>query len=933
MQVLIIILAVIIIALVVVGIVIFRGYKVRIAGLTQEFNEVSATYSTIIQEREHQEVLMETVDEITFSLLGISDNDLDKFNNHLFNGLQTVSMCGECHAIRVYRNSLGENDEQLYFTQLSWEEGFPSDSGEPLEESFSYSSLRGWYDKLESMTPINKAVSDLTSAEKKTLGNKAKSILVVPVYFQDRFWGTVWYEDFKNSEPFNSKRVSLLRSAALVIISAVHRKRQAKRIHEATRRMRLMLDAMPICCFIWDKNSKIIDANTMALTFFGFKTRGELAERFVEASPEFQPDGRPSYDTNMKNLRIVMEQGEYNFGWTHRIPETGELVPSEVNMSRVNYDGQHVVVAYVRDVREHRRMIQEIERREHLLYTVNAAATTLLQADGDDFDGALFRALSMMARSVDVERIFVWEYRKEEKKRHFNQIYEWVGDSEVFQKQSNLIFYDDDTLGFESRMLRGLCLNGLSRELPENVRKSLNLTNTKSYLIVPIFLRDELWGLVGFGDLRTERTFAESDESSLCSGGLLMANALLRNEMMQNIKANAIKLSVALEQAQSANKAKSNFLSTMSHEMRTPMNAIIGMSTLGRSADNLERKDYAFDKIASASSHLLGVISDVLDMSKIEAGMLMLSEEAFDIDKVIEKVMDVMQFRIDEKNQDFSMKIDPRVPKIIVADRQRLAQVLTNLISNASKFTAEYRKIRLEMCNVDKTDTKCVIRFDVYDEGIGLSQEQQDKLFHSFVQAEEDTNRKFGGTGLGLAISKHIVERMGGMIWVESKPQEGAMFSFTIKAGLPTVDMLQEIALGENKNDKTLFLPGRRILLAEDVEINREILLAMLEDSGIDIICAENGEEALRIFSQNPYEFELIFMDVHMPVMDGYQATEKIRALEHPCAAVVPIIAMTANVFREDIEKCLASGMNSHLGKPLDFDAVRETLKKYLQTL
>lgn len=909
--------------------IMYRVFSRRVARLTSELNEANASSVEIIQAFEHQAFLMQTVDEITISLLGMPDDDLEQFDKYLFKGLQTVSVCGELNAVRVFRNRQSKNGEWQYTTQLQWENGFTPEA-DKKSGFFAYAETPGWFETLSQMTTINAVVADLSEAERKVISDKAKSILIVPVHFQERFWGTVWYEDFQLAEKFNQQRVLLLHSAALMIISAVNRRRQARLVRESAHRMRLMLDAMPISCFILDENGQIIDVNALGLSFFNFKSREELIARFEETHPELQPNGKRSATAMLDNTARALEEGEFEFEWLHRMPDTGEFIPTEIYMKRMNYDGRHVVAVYMRDIREHRRMINEIEHRGHLLYTVNAASNVLLQSDTEDFESALFRSLSMMARAVDVERIFVWEYEHNENKRRFNQIYEWVGDLTIFQRQNKPIYYEDDTVNFESRLLRGLFLTGLSRELPKAARNALHLNDTKSYLIIPIFLQSKLWGLVGFGDLRNERGFSESDESILRNGGLLMANALLRNEMTQNIKENAKKLAAALEEAQSASQAKSSFLSTMSHEMRTPMNAIIGMSTLGHSADSIERKDYAFEKIKTASSHLLGVISDVLDMSKIEAGMLTLSEEAFDIDRLIEKVMVVNQFRIDEKNQKFSCEVDPNIPKIIIADNQHLAQVLTNLISNASKFTDDGKKIRLEVNLLEKHEKECMIRFDIIDEGIGLSEEQQKKLFRSFVQAEDSTTRKFGGTGLGLAISKHIVELMGGEIWLESEPDKGSVFSFTMKAALPGIDALHQLAHDENIAEISPTFLGKCLLIAEDIEINREIISAMLEETKAEIVFAENGVEVVETFSCDPGRFDLILMDVHMPKMDGHQATQKIRALPNPQAKTVPIIAMTANVFRESIQECLDYGMNAHIGKPLDFEVVRETLKRFL---
>ncbi|GHV84957.1 hypothetical protein AGMMS50230_05650 [Spirochaetia bacterium] len=400
--------------------------------------------------------------------------------------------------------------------------------------------------------------------------------------------------------------------------------------------------------------------------------------------------------------------------------------------------------------------------------------------------------------------------------------------------------------------------------------------------------------------------------------------------------------------AEAASKAKSNFLANMSHEMRTPMNAIIGMTNLAKSSGEVERKDYCLEKIENASHHLLGVINDVLDMSKIEANKFELSFQEFNVSKMIQRVTGVITSRLEEKCQTFVVDVDKNIPANVIGDEQRLAQVITNLLSNAVKFTPESGSIRCSIKLLKLLEETIIIQVEVADTGIGISDEQQERLFASFQQADASISRRFGGTGLGLAISKQIVEMMNGTIWVNSRPGHGSVFSFSAELKKSTEE--KKAAEGEEETSWKNSFKGYTILLAEDVEINREIVLALLEPTGISVDCAENGKEALDLFSENPGKYQMIFMDIHMPEVDGYEATRRIRAferelllkdLEHPSqegsplgdtrkSFRVPIVAMTANVFREDIENCLAAGMNDHIGKPLDFKEVLEKLQQYL---
>ncbi|MCL2801830.1 MAG: ATP-binding protein [Treponema sp.] len=423
----------------------------------------------------------------------------------------------------------------------------------------------------------------------------------------------------------------------------------------------------------------------------------------------------------------------------------------------------------------------------------------------------------------------------------------------------------------------------------------------------------------------------------------------------------------SMNEAEAANRAKSNFLSSMSHEIRTPLNAIIGMTSIGKSSDAKERMLYCLDKIEDASKHLMGIINDILDMTKIEADKLELSPANFVFKKMLDRVVNVISFRVEEKSQKLEVYIDSAIPKNLYGDDQRLAQVITNLLGNSVKFTPESGLINLEAKLLEEKDGFCTIQFMVKDTGIGISIEQQEHLFEPFNQGESSTTRKYGGTGLGLSISKNIIDIMGGSIWIESKPGEGAAFFFIVKIACSREKLNEdkEPLLKDNKNKTTDgIFAGKNILLAEDVEINKEIVISLLEHTQAEIDWAENGKEAVRMFSESPDKYDLIFMDVQMPEMDGYEATRRIRELENQRSDStesaqdkdstsfaadksmefakqtpkqllkfpkgIPIIAMTANVFKEDVEKCLKAGMNAHIGKPVNNDEIMEKLQSYI---
>ena len=405
-------------------------------------------------------------------------------------------------------------------------------------------------------------------------------------------------------------------------------------------------------------------------------------------------------------------------------------------------------------------------------------------------------------------------------------------------------------------------------------------------------------------------------------------------------------LSKKQAEALSATNAKSAFLANMSHEIRTPMNAIVGMASVGINASELERKDYCFKRINEASKHLLGVINDILDMSKIEANKLELTYSVINFREMIQRIINVNNVNVNEKEQNLLLDIDPAIPEFIISDEQRLSQVITNLTGNAVKFTPKKGAITIRIENINEEnnaltdnpdDTKlsvCTIKFSIKDNGIGISQEKQKNLFQPFHQAESSTSREYGGTGLGLSISKNIIEMMNGRIWVESDLGEGASFFFTIKT--KRAEQAKQTDTAQVLSDDTIKFTGQCILLVEDLEINREIVQALLEPIELSVDCAENGEEAIKMFKETPEKYSMIFMDIQMPLMDGYETTRKIRAIEKSLSTSqenrkpVPIVAMTANVFRDDIDKCIEAGMDSHIGKPLNFDEVMGKLRLYL---
>jgi len=389
----------------------------------------------------------------------------------------------------------------------------------------------------------------------------------------------------------------------------------------------------------------------------------------------------------------------------------------------------------------------------------------------------------------------------------------------------------------------------------------------------------------------------------------------------------------AKEHAEQASRAKSAFLSQMSHEIRTPMNAIIGMAQVARRSGDPEKIKGCINQIESSSAHLLGIINDVLDMSKIEAGKLELSEEEFSLSENVDVVASMLSSRFSDKGIRFILDKEKIQDDRIVADSLRLNQALVNLLSNAFKFSDKGKRVTLLVSQSETKGDDAVYRFDVTDEGIGMTEIEMGELFKPFVQADSSVTRKYGGTGLGLAISKAIVEAMGGSIWVRSEKEKGSTFSFTIKAKIVKKSESFDSQEIVNASEAALDFSALRALLVDDVDINRVVVSELLADTGIKIEEASDGQMAADMFAASPPGYyNLIFMDMQMPTLDGIGATKLIRSMERQDAKDVTIVAMTANVFKEDVDRCIASGMNGHIGKPIDVDEVVEQLSKHFNT-
>ncbi|MCL2185211.1 MAG: ATP-binding protein [Treponema sp.] len=893
--------------------------------------EMSDNVNRAVEALERREKMANMLNKMAVTFLSECK---ESFEAMMTDGVRLIADMIKLDRLSVWRNL--EKPDGLHASQIyRWDrESGGTTVPTAILSDVAYSQLApSWEFILKSGESINSPARLLPKQEAEMLKMfGVVSVFVSPVFLNNAFWGFVLFEDREGEHFFEEDQTEIMRSAAFLCTNTVMRTDMERKIASVNEFNRAIINASRIGFIAFDEDLCVVDVNDANLELFGCDKQYYI-EHFYEFSPEYQPNGDKSYEKMLETSKRALNGEQITVEWTHRTCR-GELVPFEITLTRTKYKGKYLLLSYQYDLRNLKKITEELKNQskqlkdrldqQELLSDISRSFIT-----SGDTHTLVNEAIAKLGNYYKVSRVVI--FKQDFQSDNAAVSYIWTSDYNT-PRRDNFNPGKIVKASFPERLYNSATVPILS--CPDTTIskiddfRALLLDSVNAFICAPLYVEGLLWGLLAVEQCKVSRYWTDIEKSFIAMTASTIAGAIMLD--IYNTK-----LKDAVTKVTAASKAKSEFLSNMSHEMRTPMNAIINMTLIAKNTESLERKNYALDKIGDASTHLLGVINDILDMSKIEANKFELFPVRFNFEKMLHRVVNVITFRVEEKHQSLNVQIDKDIPKFLICDDQRLSQIIANLLSNAVKFTPENGLINLDTLLVKEKKGVCTLQISVKDTGIGISKEHQAHLFQAFQQAETSTARTYGGTGLGLSISKKFVEMMGGVIWVESETGNGSTFTFTVKVKRGEDDEEKD---HEKDIIKTSDFSGHRVLLVEDMEINREIVLMLLEETNLEIDCAADGLQAVEMFVEEPERYEMILMDVHMPGMDGYEATNQIRLIEEKLKERssykkrVPIIAMTANVFKEDIDHCIASGMDDHVGKPLDFEILMEKLRYYIHS-
>jgi signal transduction histidine kinase/DNA-binding NarL/FixJ family response regulator/HPt (histidine-containing phosphotransfer) domain-containing protein len=596
-------------------------------------------------------------------------------------------------------------------------------------------------------------------------------------------------------------------------------------------------------------------------------------------------------------------------------------------------------IVYLKEKEKRDNFNRTLLQQDKLRQGVNKAAAVLFASEEAQFKDSMLESMEILARCIDVDRMFIWESRIMDGSQYYIPIFQWVNDpalrvDDMSGFSSGVI---KDNSGWYLRFSNGLSINGPLRSLPPGLRDFFTPYGVVSALAIPVIMQDLVWGFVSFDDCHQERYFSSSEDDILRSGVMLLANAVTYDKMTQS-------LIRAKEEALAGTKAKSDFLARMSHEIRTPLNAILGLSEVELRNDLARETRTNLEKIYNSGFHLLEIINDILDISKIGSGNFEIIPAEYDFPGLINDVVQFNVVRIGSKQIEFRLELDETLPQKLYGDELRIKQIFNNLLSNAFKYT-EKGEVRL-LVTWEMREDDAQINFSVEDTGRGIKKENLEKLFSEYTQFEAAANRRIEGTGLGLSIAKGLVETMGGTITAASEYGKGSIFRVSLPQGIvdnrpidrETIEKLRSFRFirdrnrGRGNNLIRSYMPYGKVLVVDDLETNLDVMKGLLMPYGLQVDMVLSGREAVEHIRAEEVRYDLVFMDHMMPEMDGIEATRIIRnEIDSPYARQAVIIALTANAVEGNREMFLRNGFNDFISKPIDIKQLDMVLNRWIR--